>query len=524
MITMQSKLQIFSANTWLFPGTSDGQSHINLSTARGSYACCQMLLHTSDNNAPFQLSVSCSQGLPRPSCFEILPVCVNRNSCFIEDLDTQRTPLHKLENYYTKRAPFWVYDALKPIDEIVICQGTETALYLKWYIPSETEPGVYRGTVTLKNKRETISVPYEIEIFHAEVPKIGEFQMINWIAPSAVHYGFEQFSSKHWNVLKELNKLACEARQTHVNVNASFFYFRTENGKIVFQFDRAKKYIQMCMELGCRFIEGPSLKELYFATSPNASEDELCSPSCLEFLSAFLEQWYTFLQENNYTAITVQHIFDEPRDKNVHLYKELGNLVKEKMPNIPTLDAVLTTQLANTPDIIIPTTRFYQLHKSEFDDLAQNGRKLWLYTCCWPSAPYLNRFLDMPLLSVRYIHWLCYLLKVPAYLHWGFCFQADSQDAFTESSIPFKIFDDSLEQYLPPGDTNIVYPVDGIPVGSVRLEMQRAGIEDFELLSQLSHETGSALAKHCVHSDFTADTDLSVFERQYRALLTALNP
>ena len=125
----------------------------------------------------------------------------------------------------------------------------------------------------------------------------------------------------------------------------------------------------------------------------------------------------------------------------------------------------------------------------------------------------------MPLLSVRYIHWLCFKLNVSAYLHWGFCFQADVQDSYTEPSIPFKIFDDSLEQYLPPGDTNIAYPYNGEPIGSVRLEMQRAGIEDFELLSSLSRSRAEELTGKCITDDFTADFSPELFDEVYNELL-----
>ena len=515
---MQTPIRVFPAEGWLFPNMPGGADRICLSAARGSYACCQLFLF-SDQQTSVSWQISGNTPLPSPALFQLLPVTVNRNSCFLEDLDTQRTPLESLSQYYTKTAPFQVYDAMKPLGKSFLCAVSETALYLKWPIPSDIKPGTYHGELSFSWNGGSAAVPYEIQIASAVVPQEGHFQMINWIAPNAKWYQFTPFSSRHWDILKKLNTLACGARQTHVNLNASFFYFRTEKEKPVFQFDRAETYIQMCMKLGCRFIEGPSLKELCFSLLPGVTEADLIGNDCIAFLGSFLEQWYAFLQEHHYADITVQHIFDEPRDKNAEIYQRLGHLVKEKIPGIPTLDAVLTTNLNHVPDIMIPTTRFYQLRKQEFDTLAQNGRKLWLYTCCWPSAPYLNRFLDMPLLSVRYLHWLCRLLDIPAYLHWGFCFQADTQDVFTEPSIPFKIFDDSLEQYLPPGDTNIVYPLEGEPIGSVRLEMQRAGIEDFELLTSLDASQRNTLIQKCIRPDFTADTSMDLHHKLYQELL-----
>ena len=511
--------EIFPSYIWMFPDTSNGKHEINISTARNSCACCQMFLYALPSSVitwSFE-----STELSAPELFEILPVTVNKNSCFLEELDTERTSAEDMEKYYTKKAPFIVYDALKPAGEHFICKNEKIPLYLKWHISKETPPGSYSGCVKFSSESADISVPVRITISKAVVPDNKQFKMINWIEPNPVHYGYTPFSPKHWEVLKKLNRLACEAHQTHVNLNASFFYYKGTADNPEFCFERAKKYISLCMEQGCKYIEGPNLKTIYLNMYPNADESSFGSDRCLAFLKGFIEQWYTFLKASELDGITVQHIFDEPRNKNIHIYKKLGKLVKEIMPDVPTIDAVLTTDLDSNPDIVIPTTRFYQLHRDEFDKMISDSdkRRLWLYTCCWPSAPYLNRFLDMPLLSVRYIHWLCFKLNVSAYLHWGFCFQADVQDSYTEPSIPFKIFDDSLEQYLPPGDTNIVYPYNGEPLGSVRLEMQRAGIEDFELLSSLSRSRAEELTGKCITDDFTADFSPELFDEVYNELL-----
>lgn len=516
---MNTYYEVFPAEEWLYPDSAGGEQKILLQCPKNSYACSQILLHTAKADISFEIFADSADKLSAPHFFEILPVTVNKNSCFSEELDTERTSLEDMKKYYTKTAPFEVYDALKPSDGRIICRGKTTAVYIKWHIPESLNSGIYSGKVILKNADESIAIPYEIFVAKATVPESKKFRMINWIVPNPKHYRFEPFSERHWEVLKKINTLAAEAHQTHVSVNASFFTCVPNGKNTVFSFEYADRYIKLGFELGLKYIEGPNLKEIWLELGENASEKNFGDSICTEFLGGFLEQWYGYLQSNKLTDVTVQHIFDEPRDKNVHIYKMLGKLVKEKMPDVKTIDAVLTTNLDSLPDILIPTTRFYQLRADYFNKAVQSGRDLWLYTCCWPSAPYLNRFLDMPLLSVRYIHWLCYALNVSAYLHWGFCFQADCQDAFTEPSIPFKIFDDSLEQYLPPGDTNIIYVADGEPLGSVRLEMQRAGIEDFELLSQLDRETAMSIVNCCIRADFTADTSVALFKELRQRLL-----
>ena len=54
---------------------------------------------------------------------------------------------------------------------------------------------------------------------------------------------------------------------------------------------------------------------------------------------------------------------------------------------------------------------------------------------------------------------------------------------------------------------------------SVRLEMQRAGIEDFELLSSLSRSRAEELTGKGITDEFTADFSPELFDEVYNELL-----
>lgn len=501
--------KIFPAEEWLYPDSAGGRESVDLCCPSNSFACWQMMLRV---EGTVRISVSGLEGL---QVFRLLPVTVNLNSSFIEELDTEHTSLEDLPQYYTKKAPFEVYDALLPLEDMSVLADGDTALYFKW--PSGQQAGDFRGEIRLKTDRETCLVPCHVKVFSASVPEKGRFNMINWIEMNPNKYGCTAFSQKYWEKLTEILKLARMGRQNFCNVSAAYFQC-SYDGSYHFDFTRVEKLLSICFSLGFEKIEGPSLKQIYENLVMPVEKAAFGAPECLPPLRQFLTQWYAFLKKNHYEAITFQHIYDEPREKNVAFYRELGGLVHQYMPGIPTMDAVLSLHTEEAADILIPTTRFYQLNREVFEQYRKNGKTLWLYTCCWPSAPYLNRFLDMPLLDVRLIHWLNFLLDCDGYLHWGFCFNPDAQDPWKEPSIPFKIFDDSLEQFLPPGDTNIIYPYQGKPLGSVRLEMQRAGVEDFELLSQISdREKALQIVRKCISEDFTGNRQ--AFREAYLELL-----
>ncbi|MCS7187267.1 MAG: DUF4091 domain-containing protein, partial [Armatimonadota bacterium] len=74
-----------------------------------------------------------------------------------------------------------------------------------------------------------------------------------------------------------------------------------------------------------------------------------------------------------------------------------------------------------------------------------------------------NRLIDYPLIKTRLLHWFNVRYGATGFLHWGWNFWGDVMTGELQS----------------PGDGFIVYPG---PAGSLRMEAQRDGIEDAELL------------------------------------------
>ena len=97
-----------------------------------------------------------------------------------------------------------------------------------------------------------------------------------------------------------------------------------------------------------------------------------------------------------------------------------------------------------------------------------------------PGGPWLNRLLDNEWLRPALLGWGAAHYKLDGFLHWGFNKYRAGQDPF-EKSVALLGGTDRL----PGGDTHVCYPGKDGPWSSVRLEAQREGIEDYELLRQL---------------------------------------
>jgi hypothetical protein len=76
------------------------------------------------------------------------------------------------------------------------------------------------------------------------------------------------------------------------------------------------------------------------------------------------------------------------------------------------------------------------------------------------------------------LHWINYAEDLSGYLHWGLNFWSDD---------PFG----TPRDRLPPGDTHVIYPGSEGPLSSIRWEIQRESLEDYEYLRLLEENTAA---------------------------------
>jgi len=173
----------------------------------------------------------------------------------------------------------------------------------------------------------------------------------------------------------------------------------------------------------------------------------------------------------------------------------------------------------------VPLNAEYDRHRSEIETLRQNGDEIWHYVCCGPRGDgYINRFLDYPLLSTRYLFWGNYAYNLTGYLHWASdCFQP-GQDPFRQNC-PEHHNTDSV-CYLPAGDTHLLYPGEDGPWLSIRGENTRESAEEYELLSLLARcdkEKADEVCRRVFRSFCDVEYDVTAFRRTRRALLEAVS-
>jgi hypothetical protein len=524
------KIQVFSANEWLYPDIAvdeNGNRHIDLSVARGSYAACQILLNDVAVGLPIQVEYTDKRvngGLQHPETYQLIDIFVEKNTgpigfCVQEG--------ESAEGYTTRKAPFRVYEALQPLNEEVKSRADTEALYVCWKIPSDTVPGIHSGELTVAIGANKCVIPVSIEVFSAIVPAKETLSVINWfiLGNMAKRYDLELWSEEHWDMIRRYGEVMRRARQTHfwVPMEAIDVELVGEN-RYRFRFDKAERLIRLYLSLGFSGIEGGLVagrqdfwgSEFVIWNRWNGGDPiKAVSYEGYAYLSQFLPAWKKFLENNGWLNLLIQHVADEPTENCKTEYRILSGIVRKFMPGVPLLEAVETFDLAGSIDIWIPKNVYYMEHREEFEKLRSLGDKLWYYTCCYPGGSYLNRLWDMPLLRSRYLHWGNYKYDMEGFLHWGLNWCPDDKDPYNHTDI-----------FFPPGDTHIVYPGANGPLSSMRLEAMRAGAEDFELLKLLAKKNkalADEITDSCLMSFNKANEDPVHFAAAHRRLLQALS-
>jgi hypothetical protein len=242
------------------------------------------------------------------------------------------------------------------------------------------------------------------------------------------------------------------------------------------------------------------------------------------FLSQYIPALRNFLSEKGWLDRFFLGVADEPNDANALEFKELANLIRSYAPEIKLYNALsYNDKVHGALDIWIPLNKSYQENKAKLDSYRENGSEIWQYVCCGPRADgFMNRFTDYPLICSRYQFWGNYKYDLSGYLHWAAVFYQPGQDPWVQSC-PHHVNADS-ECTLPAGDTHLLYPGDGHPYISMRLEQHREGLEDYEILKYIG-DRNKALADGLCERSFKSfnkvEFDMNKFRESLRALYRA---
>jgi len=165
-------------------------------------------------------------------------------------------------------------------------------------------------------------------------------------------------------------------------------------------------------------------------------------------------------------------------------------------------------------DIWCPNLGFYD--EAAMRAKQAKGEEVWWYVCCGPTRPFPNFFVNYDGIDHRILMWMQKLYDVQGLLYWCTTYwnPAITKDVWTDVAT---VKDISPDLY---GDGSLFYPGSKVglaqPVGSIRLECIRDGLEDFDYLTLLERKVGIAKTKDLIRRLVKGRTE---YEHSPRRLL-----
>jgi hypothetical protein len=520
------------------PPTSGSQSATAADAARGEHASFQLVVTAGTvDMTDLQCTATSFARTIAPAGEKPLPQPTTRFVGYVgSSLSADKPASDQL-----RPAPAIYPDPLLPKQKTDVHAGDNQPIWLTQLIPLDATPGDYLATATLTARvlgiPTSATLPLRLHVYPATI-KDTRLNVTLWYQMWN-HSGRkmpERYSDAWFDIIRIYAQSMKEHRQNWgwVETQEALTFSRDAAGKLQVDFTNFDKWVSLWLDAGFRKIEGqhfafrsgdwksdfavqvwkPGSGGKWSATkvAPDAAEAQ-------QFYSEYFPQFQAHLASRGWLDKYVQHVADEPIDSNADSYTTAAQLLRRYAPKLKIMDACQSQKVTGMVDVWIPQLDHFAKGYDFFKKRQTAGDDVWFYTCMYPSGEYANRFLELPLIKTRLLHWINFRYGATGYLHWGYNYW------------PPHVWQDTADYRmarLPGGDANIVYPdPDSFAVfDSIRYEAMRDGIEDHELLSQLAEKNPAAadsLARRVIIDFTNYDTDVPRFRQTRKELLEALS-
>jgi hypothetical protein len=524
VLSAQPVISLYDELTELYPDSviNEGMKEYTIDAARGTITGIHILLTGMDSGAVLKFRmVQQNRPVVEARWYRMIDVPVEENT----GLDSRTEKFSgKINPYVIRRAPFRIFEALDPASSPMVIDKPTIAMRAE--IPISTDATVnenkYEIIIDIGNYSEKLH--WIVNVRQAVIPSLkhSTISYVNWHSLGNIcsDHGVEIWTEPFWNMLSEYARLMVRGRQnTFWLLWNDFFNFDSVGHMTMFHRQRLERYVKVFMDEGLQKIQGCpfTFRESWSTDAmyviPTQYKIPAASEEGLKQIERMADRIYSAIEENHWEKKWMQGIFDEPTDEYVDRYKTVVEVFRKHMPGIPIIEATMTTKLSGYIDILCPQVQEYQKEQEFYEQRKTAGDRVWVYTCLVPGGPWLNRLLDQERLRQVYFGWGCARYNLNGYLHWGFNMHRAGQDPFQQSAIQH--YEGEENNFLPAGDTHIIYQRKNGPISGQRFEAVRIGIEDFELLTQLKAKH-TALADMLIKRIFRAFDDYSKDIAEYR--------
>lgn len=416
-------------------------------------------------------------------------------------------------------APNVVADPLVDLPEVDVPACRAQPVWFTLQIPASQAPGAYLGTLHIHtDQHRDAALRLTVNVLPPVLPSPPDYRFFLdvWFNPNAVAVanGLVPWSEEHWTqvelYLKDLASRGAKTAtalivpdpwsigwlggsrhsQTGIGYLTMVSWLRDSSGQWSFDYSLFDRFVDACFRHGIdRRIDAFTLTpfdhkgawQIHFQHKENHAADTLFfDPADAEYKriwKIFLRDFENHLTQKGWLNKTYLGFDESPRE----VLDEILDIVAESAPvflrqlsiagklDAESLAASHAIFYDFLPNSLTEKTKTASILKKR---RGESNKTTTFYLCGNPAHP--NTFTYSPSIEARMIPWLSAFYRLDGYLRWAYNSWPDA-DPYSHPVFNFI-----------QGDDYYIYPGKDGPVSSIRWELLREGIEDFELLKVIS--------------------------------------
>lgn len=455
--------QRFNKNNEFIRKVSGLEKSIKLSSAGNEYEGAQILVVAPPDRDAENIQVFCSD-LKNASGSIIASSCVEWG--WIKSIETV-TPDIPVE--FVGEIP----DAIIEGDESFDVKALDfTPVFVRFYVPDGTPPGLYRGSVTLSHEGFSEELPVEIEVYAFDLP-----------AKNSIRVSFSFFEPLYSEWFNRL-QMTDERKE---DIYSYLLKYRLPPSNI---------YTKLPVYPELKFLELFKDRMDFFTIQHwgNVVDEQQVEAKIAAYRQTLSEIKKIGLEDSVY-FYGVDELSDHLR-RGIPQARQAHEALSKAFPGLRTMQTSFPIpEIREFYNTWIPLMNFFvdSRELQTLEKIKQEGNELWWYAADHPLHPLPNFYLDYPVFDSRIIMTLSYQYKVDGILYWSINREwktnLDVRNQWPDSGWKPYIYRSAGQRKLRNGMGNLIYPGRaGEIYSSLRLENLRDGIEDYEYLALLERK------------------------------------
>jgi hypothetical protein len=397
-------------------------------------------------------------------------------------------------------------DRFEAFERFDVPGKTVRPVWLSFNIPSNAEPGTYKGTIEVTSKNGHTILNVEVKVQNQTLPKPHDwkYRYDLWQNPWVVadYYHVKPWSNEHKSLLKKHLKLYADAGGTYITTygvhspwgdneyaieGGMIEWMKRKNGSWKFDYNIFDQYVELAMSMGIDkaitiYTPLPWGERFFYtdeATGNHIQEQWLpTSDTFKRNWNIFLTDLRSHLEKKGWFNKTYLGINENAMEQTLAAIKVVKAHSKDwKITYAGNWHKELDT-LLNDYCFLYGN----EANVEEVKARAARGQTTTYYVCCNPAKP--NNFLFSPPIEGRWQSWYAAAHGYNGFLRWAY-------DAWPED--PMR---DARYGSWAAGDCYLVYPGGN---SCIRFEKLREGIVDYEkirIIRALAAKSSDASVKN----------------------------